>query len=129
MLTLYKPWRKGRDLKAPEQTCKDAHEEYSYHQRFVDIQKYCKIRYECLDAQDDYRQSCKNDDTGAFFMHGQFAEDAEGTRNDEKQLDGHKPPDIPFDFTSNVADSSFKAEQMKRAMEDALLASNWQRVS
>ncbi|KZV58840.1 hypothetical protein PENSPDRAFT_596371, partial [Peniophora sp. CONT] len=59
MLTLYKPWRTGRDLKAPEQTWKDAHEEYSYHQRFVDIQKYCKIRYECLDARDDYRQSRK----------------------------------------------------------------------
>ncbi|KZV64111.1 hypothetical protein PENSPDRAFT_547583, partial [Peniophora sp. CONT] len=74
MLTLYKPWRTGADLKSKESSWVDAYDGHIFEERYIDIQKFCNIRYECLDARDDFRQSRKKDDESPFFMHGQFAE-------------------------------------------------------
>ncbi|TFK58587.1 hypothetical protein BDN72DRAFT_873158 [Pluteus cervinus] len=54
MLTLFKPWRTGKHLKAVNDTWDDAFETHKFtdHQKF--LLKNFHIRYECLDANDDF---------------------------------------------------------------------------
>ena len=55
MLTLFKPWRSGKDLRKDENTLWDEEfEHYSFIQRHQDIMKFFHIKYECNDARDDY---------------------------------------------------------------------------
>ncbi|VDB99246.1 unnamed protein product [Peniophora sp. CBMAI 1063] len=128
MLTLYKPWRNGQDLKDAEESWKEAHEAYEYPARFDVIRKFCNIRYECSDARDDYRQSRKKGGDELFFMHGQFAAEADAAHA-ESQILGYDDVDLSFDITGPTTDAAFRAEQMKSDMESALKSSGWNRVA
>ncbi|PBK59898.1 hypothetical protein ARMSODRAFT_852371, partial [Armillaria solidipes] len=56
MLTLFKPWRTGHDLKQDALTSWDQafqnHDFSDFHEK---IMSNFNLRYECLDARDDYR--------------------------------------------------------------------------
>ncbi|KAF4618642.1 hypothetical protein D9613_009831 [Agrocybe pediades] len=55
MLTLFKPWRTAKDIKGPTDTWKEAFSNYTFSERQNDVMKFFRVRYECLDARDDYR--------------------------------------------------------------------------
>jgi len=59
MMTLFKPWRTGNDLKSELQSWDDSFTAYKFSKRQIEIMKYFNVRYECLDARDDY--SAKRD--------------------------------------------------------------------
>ncbi|TFK77673.1 hypothetical protein K466DRAFT_446620, partial [Polyporus arcularius HHB13444] len=55
MLTLFKPWRSGRDLRLDENTMwNDVFDTYEFSERQTQIMKFFHIKYECNDARDDY---------------------------------------------------------------------------
>ncbi|PPR07612.1 hypothetical protein CVT24_004165 [Panaeolus cyanescens] len=60
MLSLFKPWRTGHDLRTPnDNSWKDAFErhEFTGHERRLMIN--FNIKFECMDARDDYRAQLK----------------------------------------------------------------------
>ena len=59
MLTLFRPWKTGLNLKNDDDTWNDAFmsHKFSKHQR--EIMANMNIRYECLDAQDDFHAQMK----------------------------------------------------------------------
>lgn len=59
MLTLFKPWRSGKDLKDKMETWDKSFTKHKFSKRQVEVMKYFNVRYECLDARDDY--SAKRD--------------------------------------------------------------------
>src|ERR1700677_4584312 len=59
MLTLFVPWRTGKDLKKEDQIWDESFVDYKFNQCQKDIMKYFNIRYECLDARDDYSAEMK----------------------------------------------------------------------
>ena len=59
MLTLFKPWRSGLDLKAKDEQWTDAFSIHNFTERQNEIMKNLNIRYECMDARDDYRSQMK----------------------------------------------------------------------
>ena len=59
MLTLFKPWRTGGDLKLDGQTWNDAYDAYEFCDRHKKIMKNLNLRYECLDARDDFHADLK----------------------------------------------------------------------
>ena len=59
MLVLFKPWRQGTDLKAGDQLWNDEFQEYSFSEEQVWYMHNFNVRYECLDARDDYRAQIK----------------------------------------------------------------------
>ncbi|KIM72479.1 hypothetical protein PILCRDRAFT_81835, partial [Piloderma croceum F 1598] len=59
MLTFFKPWRSGKDLKSSEESWDKAFVAHEFNERQMEIMKYFNLRYECLDARDDY--SAKRD--------------------------------------------------------------------
>ena len=68
MLTIFKPWRSGLDLKRSRTATWD--EEFAGHvfsNTELTIMKNLNIRYECLDARDDYRAQLKKGSSQAFL--------------------------------------------------------------
>ena len=61
MLTLFKPWRRGRDLKESVQNSwDDTFNEHEFRNQEIQLMKNFNIQYECLDARDDFRAQLKN---------------------------------------------------------------------
>lgn len=59
MLVVFKPWRSGKDLKTMSQSWENAFEAHNFMPREQQIIKNFNIRYECLDAHDDYHAQLK----------------------------------------------------------------------
>ncbi|KAF8883851.1 hypothetical protein BD779DRAFT_1389003, partial [Infundibulicybe gibba] len=59
MLTLFKPWRSGFDLKMKDMSWDDAFLSYPFSKRHEELMNNFNLRYECLDARDDYRAQLK----------------------------------------------------------------------
>jgi len=59
MLTFFKPWRNGKDLKANNETWDEAFEKYSFKAQEKQMIKNFNLRYECLDARDDFHSELK----------------------------------------------------------------------
>ncbi|KAF8573315.1 hypothetical protein K439DRAFT_1302142, partial [Ramaria rubella] len=53
MLTLFKPWRTGFDLKNESESWNDAFTSHTFTNRQLQIMRFLQIRFECNDAQDD----------------------------------------------------------------------------
>ena len=60
MLTLFKPWRRGLDLKNSAQaTWDDIFNDYDFGTQQLQLMKNFNIQYECLDACDEYHAQLK----------------------------------------------------------------------
>src|ERR1700690_1057949 len=54
MMTLFKPWRSGLDLKSVEQSWDDVFLSHAFTDRQNELMANLNIKYECLDARDDF---------------------------------------------------------------------------
>ena len=59
MLTLFRPWRNGNDLKLQGKLWNEAFEKYAFTPRQHQIMDNFNIRYECNDARDDFSSQMK----------------------------------------------------------------------
>jgi len=71
MLTFFKPWRTGRDLRVESDTWDKSFVAHEFTKRQMEIMKYFNVRYECLDARDDF--SAKRDKEGDDYICYQWA--------------------------------------------------------
>jgi len=69
MLAFFKPWRTGKDLKSEDQSWDDAFTTHMFNARQLEIMKYFNVRYECLDARDDYAARMKKGDNVGIFSN------------------------------------------------------------
>jgi hypothetical protein len=67
MLTLFKPWRSGRDLKSNEESWDKSFVAHEFTKRQMEIMRYFNLRYECLDARDDYSVRKDKLDSGISY--------------------------------------------------------------
>ncbi|KAF8867603.1 hypothetical protein BD779DRAFT_1685577 [Infundibulicybe gibba] len=54
MLALFKPWRTGAELKEKDETWDAAFTAYEFSERERELMRNFNLRYECLDARDDF---------------------------------------------------------------------------
>ena len=54
ILTLFKPWRIDKDLRADDSTWNDTFLGYVFTERQVELIKFFHIRYKCNNAKDDF---------------------------------------------------------------------------
>ena len=110
MLTLFKPWRTGGDLKIDGQTWNDAYELYEFCDREKKIIKNFNLRYECLDARDDFHAELKkkqNLSRKRELHAGQF------NRNDfEEDETNEFEDDETNDFVHQVLDDGVNEFEM-----------------
>ncbi len=57
MLTLFHPWRTGMELKLADDTWSSSFSKYSFTSCQLEIMQHFNLRYECLDARDDFELS------------------------------------------------------------------------
>ncbi|KAI0056168.1 hypothetical protein BV25DRAFT_1762834, partial [Artomyces pyxidatus] len=89
MLTLFKPWRSGTDLKQPHQTWEDTFNEYDFTYRQRELMDFFQIRYECNDARDDFAAQRKADKKAMDKMNpifGQFADDLDAQNMEDRAM-------------------------------------------
>ena len=76
MLTLFKPWRNGKNLKEDDQSWDEAFTNYKFTPRQTELMRFFNIRYECNDARDDYSKLLKQQNaTDGVFPHWFRADD------------------------------------------------------
>jgi hypothetical protein len=71
MLTLFKPWRSGKELKLVDQSWGEAFDSFVFNERQMELMKFFTIRYDCLDARDDFSAQRKEGqrNSGGFTLH------------------------------------------------------------
>ncbi|KAF8800467.1 hypothetical protein BYT27DRAFT_7052046, partial [Phlegmacium glaucopus] len=100
MLTLFKPWRKGSDLKSQKAESWDntfhAHVQFTEEEQH--LMKNFNIRYECLDARDDFRTQMKK---GTDIINGSWNavgdEEEDGDSPHANGLNVINIDDVPID--------------------------------
>ena len=96
MLALFKPWRSGIDLKKADQTWDIAFQNFEFTSEQKRYMLNFNVRYECLDARDDYRAQMKSSDVIA----GSWDDENGDEIHDELHVTGPahiELDDIPFD--------------------------------
>ena len=72
MLTLFKPWRTGKDLKTHNDSWNDAFTMHEFTSKQVQVMGNFNIRYECLDARDDFSAQLKQGKGSSDGIFPQF---------------------------------------------------------
>jgi hypothetical protein len=54
MLTFFVPWRIGTELRNKEQSWDMTFVKHKFSDRQMELMKFFSLKYECLDAQDDF---------------------------------------------------------------------------
>ena len=90
MLTLFKPWHDGRDLITDEQSWDDSFVNHKFSSRQTELMKYFNLKYECLDARDDYAAQLKQGEGVGIFSvsDGDYEDNIEGVYHSQGYGDG-----------------------------------------
>ena len=116
MLTLFKPWRHGKDLKGDDKTWDETFLDYKFTSRQTELMKFFNIRYECNDARDDYSALLKQKNiTDGVFPHW-FSSDHDGNivgdnYDDEADFTSHEEYEVD-QYTSIGKKGRQRIEQM-----------------
>ena len=91
MLTLFKPWRTGHDLKSADETWEHAFDNYNFSERQMNLMNNFNLRYECLDARDDYSAQMKDNEKEdnqfqESFDNNQLGPEHTDWRDDDEEL-------------------------------------------
>jgi hypothetical protein len=114
MLTLFKPWRSGLDLKGQDQDWDCAFSTHQFSSRHRCILDNANIRYECLDAKDDFHAQLHKGGVG-IGSWGDF--DAEVIQDmNQAAMDVN----VPFDFVYDPDDVSNVIGKRARARDDMM---------
>jgi hypothetical protein len=95
MLAFFKPWRTGKDLKLEDENWDHAFTTYMFNTRQLDIMKYFNVRYECLDARDDYAAQMKKGENVGIFSNWDIYDSIDADPVDFNTLEGD-------DFTCDI---------------------------
>jgi hypothetical protein len=129
MLTLFRPWRSGRDLKSEKQSWDESFLDYQFTYRQKEIMKYFNIKYECLDARDDYSAQMKKNDQIGFTSWIDNPDEMAHTGQLEGDDDyDHKfEPETDQDITGlTMPGQTGKRRNAKmKIMEDVLINAGW----
>ena len=104
MLTLFKPWRTGTNLKTKDTSWDEAFTAHTFTSQEKQIMKNFNIRYECLDQRDDFFSELKKGATAPGMINDDLAQAADEMNQtavlDHEVLpadDGMTPDDIEID--------------------------------
>ncbi|KAF8416921.1 hypothetical protein L210DRAFT_812147, partial [Boletus edulis BED1] len=124
MLTLFKPWRSGYDLKDLEQSWYDAFNIFSFSSCHLAIIDNMRVKYECLDARDDFsiqrRKMSKNAN-----IH--FNEDLPENIVDEVENDNIVDCTVDPDLWSSsyIGKKTAKWEYDRGVIEQIMYSTGW----
>ena len=121
VLTLFKPWRTGYDLKKNKDRWDDAFREHEFSIQELKYMRNFNLKYECCDARDDYSAKMKNDKQESF-MRDTFDElDPSNDQNAEELEAIYEDALLAIDSKSNY----FKKLQSMNNIENIVRKAGW----
>ena len=126
MLTLFKLWRTGSDLKTDGQDWSYAFENHEFSNQHKDLMKNFNLRYECLDARDDFH---------AEFQKKQKESGKRGPQvdqEDDNKFENEVPNDFDYQFSNNKIQeldipgpAYYQEIHNKREADNIMKSSGW----
>ncbi|KAH7905819.1 hypothetical protein BJ138DRAFT_976209, partial [Hygrophoropsis aurantiaca] len=126
MLTLFAPWRSGRDLRDENTTWTERFQAYAFSDRQREIMKFFNVRYECLDARDDYSAQMREDNSKHDFSawdNDNYPGEHEEEIVEHDMVFPRSESDQIMDDTIGTLTSKWNYD--KAAVEQTLLTSGW----
>jgi hypothetical protein len=125
MLSIFKPWRQGTDLKRADRLWDEEFNNHSFSEEQKQYMHNFNLRYECLDARDDYRAQMIK--TGENAMVGswdkddgkEFDDDFQGIPPQAVELD-----DVPIDPLNSGPNHNGRMKEME-AVGRMLTSMGW----
>ena len=87
MLTMFKPWRSGLDLKQQDVAWHTAFASFQFSTRQLQLMDNMNTQYECLDARDDYSAMLRTQAGNMSFSYLADAEDAMLEGDKDRMID------------------------------------------
>ncbi|KII82907.1 hypothetical protein PLICRDRAFT_682664 [Plicaturopsis crispa FD-325 SS-3] len=128
MLTFFKPWRSGRELRHDGESWESAFTRYPFSDTQKTTMNHFNVKYECLDARDDYSAQMKlGQVSGGFFTQWDAGESHDIDHESEDAVSG---ADLLFnEDLANAQDqlgpSSTARERRRAEIERILESSGW----
>ncbi|KDR67901.1 hypothetical protein GALMADRAFT_42495, partial [Galerina marginata CBS 339.88] len=105
MLTLFKPWRSGNDLKDKDYSWDETFNIFEFSDQQKQYMKHFNVRYECNDARDDYSAQLKKGNADGGLFPQWMNSDVINGLNDDNDFQGadfgDDEPDDDKDFDEN----------------------------
>jgi hypothetical protein len=105
ILTLFKPWRNGKEMRTEQDSWDKTFVNYKFTPRQIEIMNYFNVRYECLDARDDYsaqrKQEGDREQAQHWASYGHW-DGLDDTYEDELADNNAFPPDIVQNDHDNI---------------------------
>ena len=130
MLVLFKPWRDPLKLKEVHSTWDETFLSHPFTDRQVELMKNFNIKYECLDARDDYNAQLKKDGIMSFFAYGEEIEENDDEFDPEKfGNSGQNNGNMGCEFEDNIKLGRTELRRKKEAEEirNVLFLTGWSR--
>ena len=121
MLTIFKPWRNAGHLKTVEQTWNEAFTGCSFPSRESELINNLNLRYECLDARDDFRAEMNKKVNEA--QRGRYFDDS-GSESSESGEDDYAQEGHVFGIETVGRVTRSRRDQMDE-MESILNRGGW----
>ncbi|CAA7269296.1 unnamed protein product [Cyclocybe aegerita] len=120
MLTLFKPWQSGLDLKNATQTWDNAFYLHEFSPRQKEIIGNFNLRYECNDSQDDYSAKLKKDSLTTGLMSSWMTDEEVRKLDDTKGIMEYNDdgPVIDFDEDNFLPDLLNEDSHHEKEMAD-----------
>ena len=124
MLTLFKPWRSGYDLKSADETWEHAFDNYNFSDRQMNLMNNFNLRYECLDARDDYSAQMKDSEK----ENSQFWESSDNNQLDQEYTGWRNDDDEELEddmyLNGSCRQNDAKEDEM-RLVEQVVAGAGW----
>ena len=124
MLTLFKPWRNGYDLKSADKTWEYAFDNYNFSDKQLNLMNNFNLRYECLDARDDYSAQMKNNEK----EDNQFWDSSDNNQIEEQEYTGWRDDDEELDddiYLNGSCRQNDAKENEMRLVEQVVAGAGW----
>ncbi|KIM92271.1 hypothetical protein PILCRDRAFT_56974, partial [Piloderma croceum F 1598] len=126
MLTFFKPWRTGKNLKLEDQSWDDAFETNVFNTRQLEIMKYFNVQYECLDARDDYAAQMKKSENVGIFSNWDVYDNLNSDILDHTSIEGDDfVCDINLVNENNIGPKTEKRNRDMLHVEQIMQDAGW----
>ena len=131
MLVLFKPWQKPLSLKMEKNTWDETFLKHKFTNRQLELIRNFNIKYECLDACDDYNAQMRDSGDNTFFPHGAEVENEKHDFDPDlftKSNDLNNIYDYDTMMTQPIGRSEYKRQREAEDMRNILHNTGWSKT-
>ena len=134
MLALFKPWHSGLDLKVSEESWDDTFVAHKFSSRQQEVMDYFNLRYECMDARDDFHAQLKKGNAiipswNDYAMSGNHA-DSVGDEDTDEYEGAAESLQQEIDYEpSSIGNRESKRQRAAEIIKGVMQQSGWSEAS